>query len=199
MDTILWMKRVPATSVGSQALFKLTDLIPWFIFNPFAVLYQEFALFGSRNFLLWDRGVVYLLSIGTLLSLQQGGRGARVVFQFCLDLFFFYIHSLMCSVSPVTCHRGICMTRCRTWARYEASLTKSPRHPVKSKTHLDKVTERKKKKNHEFGMQSRCNRYVTRAIARSRAPVSWDVSATCTEVGKNTSVVFSLHLSPHLW
>lgn len=153
LDTILWMKRVPATAVGSQALFKLTDLIPWFIFNPFAVLNQELALFGSRNFLLWDRGVVYLLSA---VVLAAGRQRCSSSFPALFRFIFFYIHSLMCSVSPVTCHRGICMTRCRTWARYEASLTKSPRHPVKSKTHLDKVTERKKKKI----MNLVCNRVV---------------------------------------
>lgn len=121
---------------------------------PYSLIYfQPFCCAVSRICSIWKQkfsalgqrcGVspVYRYAVVLAAGRQRCSSSFPALFRFI----FFYIHSLMCSVSPVTCHRGICMTRCRTWARYEASLTKSPRHPVKSKTHLDKVTERKKKK-----------------------------------------------------
>lgn len=111
------------------------------ILNPFAVQNQEPCIFLSGILLLCDGATVYLVSAGMLLSVQHGGTGCSSSLSSSVWIFF-SIHSFICSLSPVTCRREMCMTRCRTWARYEASLTKSPRHPVKSKTHLDKVTDK---------------------------------------------------------
>lgn len=121
---------------SSSNLREFTDIIQAYwpysmVFSLSAVLSQEFPMLVRVFLVLWDGA----LCRGVLLSLH-GCTGCSSSFQSVLCGCF------CCAFPPVTFHRGMCMTRCRTQARYEASLTKCPRHPGKSKTHLEKVTDK---------------------------------------------------------
>lgn len=179
---------------ASSSLSGFTDIIQAYwpyslIFNPFAALNEELYIWCG-HFGLCGGGTVGLVSTGTLLSLQHGGIGCSSRVPVLRRLFS--IHQLPCGLSAVTCHRGICMTRCRTRARYEASLTKSPRHPVKSETHLDKVTDK------NF-INLVCNFFVIDLwlkLLQEELPFPWNLSATRTEIGKNYFCCFLLAFKP---
>lgn len=170
------MKKVQATSVGSQTLFKLLDLIPWF----------------STLLLCWIKSSLYLqvdafcvgmeeprsshLSTAVLLSLEHGGSSSSYGLMF-------FIYMYLCAV----CRGGIRMRRCKTQASYETSLTKSPKHPGKGKIHLDKVTDKK-------FINLVCNSFFVidtwlKLLQEGGIPFPQDLSAICTEIGKNTSFV----------
>lgn len=121
---------------SSSNLSGFTDIIQAYwpysvVFSPFAVLNQELFMLVWVLFVLWDGACIQ----GCAVVLAWMHRLLQQLPVLC-GCFF------SCTFPPVTFHRGMCMTRCRTRARHEASLTKCPRHPGRSKTHLDKVTDK---------------------------------------------------------
>lgn len=120
---------------SSSNLSELTDIIQAYwpysmVLNPFAVLNQELSTLVRVLLVLW--GGARIQGCAVLLAWRHRLLQELPVLCGCFS----------CTFPPVRFRRGMCMTRCRTRARCEASLTKCPRHPGKSKTHLDKVADK---------------------------------------------------------